>query len=231
MSTQLYLARGIVEGRVHTDQDHALVRDRGARPSPGAPRGARRAAAPPDRTGRPLWQAVRHERDGTRSTSTPCAPWTSASWARGASRRPTSAGGVLPIGAGRGPGLHAGGAAAGRAGRLRGDRPRVGDREARAVHLVRRPRRGTQGPRRAGQPPRPAVGDPRRRVPRRRGRRPGPRGRAPHAAADPGPALHGQPHGRDRGAGRLRRGHRGAALRARLEDRAETEASVGSLPT
>lgn len=26
MSTQLYLARGIVEGRVHTDQDHALVR-------------------------------------------------------------------------------------------------------------------------------------------------------------------------------------------------------------
>ncbi len=26
MTTQLYLARGIVEGRVHTDQDHALVR-------------------------------------------------------------------------------------------------------------------------------------------------------------------------------------------------------------
>jgi hypothetical protein len=27
MTTQLYLARGIVEGRVHTDQDHALVRN------------------------------------------------------------------------------------------------------------------------------------------------------------------------------------------------------------
>ena len=26
MTTQLYLARGIVEGRVHTDQDLALVR-------------------------------------------------------------------------------------------------------------------------------------------------------------------------------------------------------------
>jgi hypothetical protein len=26
MTTQLYLARGIVEGRVHTEQDHALVR-------------------------------------------------------------------------------------------------------------------------------------------------------------------------------------------------------------
>jgi hypothetical protein len=26
MSTQLYLARGIVEGRVHTDQDVALLR-------------------------------------------------------------------------------------------------------------------------------------------------------------------------------------------------------------
>jgi hypothetical protein len=26
MTTQLYLARGIVEGRVHTDQDHAVVR-------------------------------------------------------------------------------------------------------------------------------------------------------------------------------------------------------------
>jgi hypothetical protein len=27
MTTQLYLARGIVEGRVHTDQDHALARN------------------------------------------------------------------------------------------------------------------------------------------------------------------------------------------------------------
>jgi len=26
MTTQLYLARGIVEGRAHSDQDHALVR-------------------------------------------------------------------------------------------------------------------------------------------------------------------------------------------------------------
>ena len=51
--------------------------------------------------------------------------------------------------AGRRPGLHPGRAAPRRARRLRRHRPRVGDREAGAVRVVRGPRRGAQGARRA----------------------------------------------------------------------------------
>ena len=51
MTTQLYLARGIVEGRVHTEQDHALVRTVELARHAAAPR--RPGAAPQRRLSQP----------------------------------------------------------------------------------------------------------------------------------------------------------------------------------